>query len=120
MIGFESTNFKFSVVHCNTVYVLSFHSFILIKIYEKITLRIQIWRGKQKLSNCCFTCTLKWAGGFSTSSFIFAIEKPFCHVKFEQFLQWFKCVLFSLIDFAHLIHILCHTNSPLKCTMYVC
>lgn len=57
---------------------------------------------------------------FSTSSFIFAIEKPFCHAKFEQFLQWFKCVLFSLIDFAHLIHILCHTNSPLKCTMYVC
>lgn len=37
-VGFESTNFKFSVVHCNTVYVLSFHSFILIKIYEKITL----------------------------------------------------------------------------------
>lgn len=59
-------------------------------------------------------------GFFSTSSFIFAIEKPFCHAKFEQFLQWFKCVLFSLIDFAHLIHILCHTNSPLKCTMYVC
>lgn len=38
MIGFESTNFKFSVVHCNTVNVLSFHSFIFIKIYEKITL----------------------------------------------------------------------------------
>lgn len=37
-VVFESTNFKFSVVHCNTVYVLSFHSFILIKIYEKITL----------------------------------------------------------------------------------
>lgn len=53
---------------------------------------------------------------FSTSNFIFAIEKPFCHAKFEQF----KCVLFSLIDFAHLIYILCHTNSPLKCTMYVC
>lgn len=72
-MGIESTNIKFSIVHFNTVNVLWFNSFICIKIYEKIKLRIQIWRGKQSLSNCCFTCTLKWAVLF-TNSFIFAKE----------------------------------------------